>query len=436
MVSWKLDLCNRESALSDIVSINSIKTGYACFNNGKVPPKTARKSEQPHDFVCLDKCREELSLIPAGRFDPSRQVSESPLVNVVESDSYLNAMDATLPMLPPVMQAVAGARDPDPAFTRLVANTDPQTEFLGDPSRSVDPEGDAHLIRRLDTVPVKLTQALWQVVKDKISGKGFNSPGAVTKPIAIGREKPIKVDALLNKMVKIIQDHPHITPTLGEEHKWSPQAKKYNRWGFLHRLGAFITGKQGPPAPLLGRSKLFLSLACGWTRTYLPTGKEDQLENHLMKFDDRSVKLEDVLGESYRLNEGNLYKTLLTAENVLAKDVYCPDRDQQPLQKKLEYLRNDSEPEGDNFGAWYHFMGASLYGLMRSAPVAKAVVLTEAAGSFFLEGPDRQETHINVAGADFGSGLRKIIRDEAWKKPLPAGADTAYMNLNEFPRQA
>ena len=210
------------------------------------------------------------------------------------------------------------------------------------------------------------------------------------------------------------------------------RAKKYNRLGFFRRLGRFITGKQGPPAPLLFRSKLFLSLACGWTRTYLPTGKEDQLENRLMKYDDKSVRLEDVFRESYLLNDGNLYKTMLTAENVLAKNVYSKDRDSQPLQKKLQYIRNDSEPEGDNFGGWYHFMGASLYGLMRPAPAAKAVMLTEALGSVFLEGPDRQETHINVAGSDFGSGLRRMMKEETWKTPLPQGADTKYMNLNEF----
>jgi len=135
------------------------------------------------------------------------------------------------------------------------------------------------------------------------------------------------------------------------------------------------------------------------------------------------------------LNKGDIYLTLLTAENTLAKNPYKKDRDEDPLQKKLSYIRNDSEPLGDKYGGWYHFFGAALYGLLRSGFTSKSVVLTEAFGSLFLEGPDRQETLINVAGADFGNKLKKMLKNEQWKNVLAGTDDRNYMDLSEFTSQ-
>jgi hypothetical protein len=385
----------------------------------------------PQDKVILSGSDETPCISPASlkKLAKSSQASSpAGLESVLDNESYANALDATLPILPPSLSVALSPEKPDKSFAVLVKEADNFRNYRQEGLQYVDPQGDASLIRHLDRVPVELTKALFNFLLHRNEDVKEARPEFDT-----GRQKPIKNDALINRFIDIIQEHPEITPKIGEEHKWSPQAKKYNRFGFWRRLGSFIKGEQGPPAPLLGRSKLFLSLACGWTSHFMATGKENELESRLMGYKDRSAGLDDALRESYLLNDGNLYLTLLTAENVLSKDLYDKDRADKPLQKKLQYIRNDSAPHGDNFGAWYHYMGAALYGLMRPEAAAKSVMLTEAAGSLFLEGPDRQETLINVLGADFGGKLKNMIKNGTWKQPLPPGADRNFMNLTEFP---
>ena len=300
--------------------------------------------------------------------------------------------------------------------------------YVQDGYKLVDPKGDAYLIGELDQVPRKLIKALYEFLcKKKDNGE------EVKEDFTIGHKKPIKTDALINKIIETIQEHREIEPTVGEEHKWSPEAQKYLYYGFWDRLKDFVKGDYKEfPAPLLLRSKIFLLLACGYTNRYMVTGKEGELEKKLMSYRDGSVQIHDVFRESYLLNKGDIYLTLLTAENMLAKNPYQKDRDKDPLQKKLSYIRNDSKPVGDKYGGWYHFFGAALYGLLRSDFTSKSVVLTEAFGSFFLEGPDRQETLINVAGADFGSKLKKMLEKEYWRNSLAGTGDKNYMDLSEF----
>ncbi len=307
------------------------------------------------------------------------------------------------------------------------SRTDPK-RYVQDGYKLVDPKGDAYLIGELDQVPRKLIKALYEFLcKKKDNGE------EIKEDFTIGHKKPIKTDALINKIIETIQENPGIEPVMGEEHKWSPEAQKYLYYGFWDRLKDFVKGDYKEfPAPLLLRSKFFLILACGYTNRYMVTGKEGELEKKLMSYPDGSVQIHDVFRESYLLNKGDIYLTLLTAENMLAKNPYQKDRNKDPLQKKLSYIRNDSKPVGDKYGGWYHFFGAALYGLLRNDFASKSVVLTEAFGSFFLEGPDRQETLINVAGADFGSKLKKMMKKQQWRNP-PAGADDRnYMDLSEF----
>ena len=225
--------------------------------------------------------------------------------------------------------------------------------------------------------------------------------------------------------------YPQITPTMGEEHDWSPDAKKYLFYGFWQRLGRHIFGKQKEfPCPIFLRSKLFLCLACGWTSRYLVTGQEKALTERIMKYPDRRVQIHHMFAESYKLNKGNVYLTFLTCENVLAGDPYREDRENDPLQKKLAYIRHDSKDIGDNYGAWYHFFGISLYGLLRAGAVSRSVAEIESIGSFFMEGADKQEDYINRYGAIFGKKFKKMMKKETWKIPLQPTDRTDYMLPN------
>ncbi len=357
----------------------------------------------------------------------SQPKTETSLSDITDSEKYINSLDITVSMVPhPVINALVSEK-PELTFSQKVSDAPGDFKYRQDESKSIDPEGDAHLIRDLDKVPGEIIKSLF----DR-NIKGEEQTGEIKPDIVAGKQKPINMDALINKFKEIIQENPQITPILGEEHKWSPQAKKYLRFGFIRRLFGFLGKKNSFPVPLMGRTKLFLCLACGWTSRYMKTGSEDELKSKLMKYKDKSINIHDVLRESYILNKGNIYKTLLTAENVLGGEIYKKDRSQVPLQKKLKYIRNDSKPEGDNYGAWYHLMGAGLYSLMRPDWIAKSVVEIESFGSLFLEGRDPQEDHINRLGAEMGTKLKRMMKDGSWKKTVTPEINTQYMTLNEF----
>ena len=149
-----------------------------------------------------------------------------------------------------------------------------------------------------------------------------------------------------------------------------------------------------------------------------------------MAYPDGRVLPHDLFEESYILNKGNIYLTLLTCENVLAGDPHRKGRQNDPLQKKLAYIRHDSKEIGDNYGAWYHFFGIALYGMLRTNLTSRTVAEIESLGSFFYEGADKQETYINRHGALLGIKLKKIMKHETWKVPLQPMDRTDYMLHN------
>ncbi len=270
-----------------------------------------------------------------------------------------------------------------------------------------DPLGDAHLIRLSDKVPKGALKAMWNHV---VKGENWDQRHEVRAPHKIGKDPLLHAAQLLERFKAVIEAEPELTPHIGPEHKWSTEAQDYQRFGFWKRAAQWLKGLPDFPMPTFGASKLLVALAFGCTARFTTTGREAQLQQRLLEYPDRSVAVEDMFRESYRLNQGDLYKTLLTAENVLAHDPFDPRRAEQPLQKKLEYIRNDQPQVGDNFGAWYHLFGVAVYGLMRPDWMAQAAQKIESVASYFTEGPDRQEDLINQLGADLGSGLRKLAR--------------------------
>ena len=295
--------------------------------------------------------------------------------------------------------------------------------YFQDTLRLTDPEGDAHIIRRLDTIPVQLlslmaNRSLPQAVseKERLKEDLRNSRETGEEPFRIGKTNPLDTDLLLGRFCAIMHRHyPDITPSLGQEHEWSPEARQYLHYGFWHRLWRRISRRQKDfPVPLLHCSKLLVCLACGWTSYYCVTGQEEALTERILHYPDGGVQLENLFEESYVLNGGNLYLTFLTCENILARYPHRGDRGNDTLQKKLAYIRNDSKPLGDNYGAWYHFYGIALYGMVRNSFTSRLVADTESFGSLFLEGPDRQEYYINKYGALFGHRLKKRVREGIW----------------------
>ena len=295
--------------------------------------------------------------------------------------------------------------------------------YRQDSLQMIDPIGDAYLIRKLDTIPIKQFGYLFKEPLPQLRDEKV--------PFEIEKTLSIDYDRLLAKFGAVMRAHyPQIVPVWGEEHRWSPEAQQYLPFAFWHRLWRHWTGRQQDfPMPLFLRTKLFLCLACGWTSRYCVTGQEEALARRILSFPDRSVQIHQVFEESYVLNGGNLYLTFLTCENVLTGQPYRPQRGQDPLQQKLAYIRHDSAPLGDNYGAWYHLFGIALYGMLRAQWVSLTVADLESFGSLFYEGPDRQETLINRYGARLGHRFRKMVNEGTWLLPSPEiGADD-YMLL-------
>ncbi len=281
-----------------------------------------------------------------------------------------------------------------------------------------DPVGDAYLLRKLDTIPTKLFNYLVHSSLPQVE-RHKGQP-----PVKYGTAAPLDVDKLLNSCARIMRESfPDIFPVAGEEHKWSPEAGRYLPRSFWHRLGRRLRGEQQDfPSSTLGCSKLLVCLACGWTSRYCITGTEDALIQAVMSYPDNGVQPHDLFAESYVLNGGNIYLTLLACENILAKMPFRPGRADDEMQRKLCYIRNDPGPHGDNYGAWYHLFGIALYAFMRPPAVSRFVAETESFGSFFYEGSDPQEDIINRQGAEFGARLRSMYEDGTWWL-RPAGED-------------
>lgn len=333
-------------------------------------------------------------------------------------------MKKSLPVLLPVLAlllcalAPAGQTRPqdrrqslrESEFFRIIEGSYESGMYRQDSLMLTDPVGDAYMLRKLDTVPVKLLRHLFVTplpqLEDRPEKQPYKTAGTV----------PIDNDRLLNKCAEIMRSHfPDIFPTLGEEHKWSPEASQYLSYGFWHRLGRHWAGKQKDfPASTFGTSKLLVCLACGWTSRYCVTGQEEALRERILTYPDRGIEPHNLFEESYVLNSGNLYLTFLTCENVLTAMPFRPRRSDDPIQRRLAYIRHDSRELGDNYGAWYHFFGIALYSMMRPDNVGVFVADTESFGSFFYEGPDPQEDRINHYGAIFGSRLRKMFEDASW----------------------
>ena len=284
--------------------------------------------------------------------------------------------------------------------------------YQQDSLRLVDPKADAFLIRRMDTIPAKIFTYL-------VNGLPQDEKQDIPRDFTIGRDLPFDYIPLLNKCREIMRRHyPAIVPTLGEEHKWSPEARRYMAYGYWHRLWRRLSGKQQDyPCPLFMRSRLLLCLACGWTARYCVTGQEQALTQRILSYPDRSIQLHQLFEESYVLNKGDIYLTFLTCENVLTGMPHRDGRGDDPLQRKLAYIRNDSHEAGDNYGAWYHFFGIALYGMLRPDYVSLLVGEIESFGSFFMEGADRQETLINRQGALFGFDFKLMMERGTWWVP-------------------
>ena len=293
-----------------------------------------------------------------------------------------------------------------------------------------NPAGDALLLNLIDKVPADLVGMTWTAVKRWVT-HGDGAPSHLRENDAgykIGRDVPIEIEPLMQSLNAVMAEFPEFKPHIGEEHRWSKPSKDYQGFGYWNRVGLALLGDRPFPMPTVKGSKLLWSLGIGVSNIVLPTGHEAGLKDWMLEQKPGSIELHDLFREAYRLNKGDLYGTLLCAENVLAEGLYDPKRGEREVPQRLSYLRSDSGPQGDNFASWYHLIGSAVFSLMNTPQLARLAMKIENVGSVILEGKDHQEDHINMLGVDLGVGLRNAAQNGL----DPSAKVVPYVNTREF----
>jgi hypothetical protein len=239
-----------------------------------------------------------------------------------------------------------------------------------------------------------------------------------------GRVNPLRVKQILKMYTQIMYEENlnGIKPKYGAPHSWSPEFIRY-------------CNDKGETIPLVF-SKLLMSLASGVTSRHMYTGKEDALRNYILSQEDESVTLDQIFRQSYILNDGDVYLSILTPLNILSDAWRHPDRNKLAVTRKLSVITNFYNGKGDKFGSWYHLHGIMLYGYVKGGFKATVVGHIESIGSHILgEGDEQQEDHVNGKGGRIGAKIAKIVKKEKYLEFDAQGVNycdpEVYLNLTE-----
>ncbi|MGE0762464.1 MAG: hypothetical protein AB7N80_04225 [Bdellovibrionales bacterium] len=264
--------------------------------------------------------------------------------------------------------------------------------FHAYPGLQVDAMGDLHLLR-------KMKDYFHRLSSKKTSSSAYVEmrslrPDVLLREQYTSSKKPIApMEGLSQKFLQVIQSHRPQKAFIGPEPVWSYYAEQ--------------TLSRDYPGLIL--SKLLVALAMAQARRLLPTGIEESLESELKHYQGPKIWPAELFARCLRLASGDVFKALLTCHNVLAANSFLAHRAQTGIHPLLAYIRNDSAPLGDNFGAWYHLFGMASYSLVRSATSAHFVAGTEMLGSRFLSGVDPQEELMNKIGLELGQTLKRQL---------------------------
>lgn len=238
-----------------------------------------------------------------------------------------------------------------------------------------------------------------------------------------GHQNPIKTKKFVLMVNQIMIDELEngITPKYGKIHDWSNEFKKSSlaKKSVLAKFG-----------------KLLIALSRGETSQYLISGTEERLEEWILSNDLNSIYPHDMLKSSYQINNGDMYLTLLTIENVLNRYWRINDRENLPITKRLKPIINSFGGNGDKFGSWYHLFGIILYGYAEGPISGKIIGTIESMGSHILGKfeDEKQEDYINSVGGIIGGKIAHSIKNLTFEKiksdSTRLSADY-YLDLNE-----
>ena len=277
-----------------------------------------------------------------------------------------------------------------------------------------DPIGDYVLCFKTSRMPEKI------IAKLKGTPYGTTAPDAnvdfadrtykpipldPSKPVIQGRTNPFNEEKFVDMYLQVMREESaqglHVDP--GLEHRWSPTFLKV----FSSRFGIYTKF-----------SKLLIALSSGNTARFLRTGHEKEFLSWVLEQPVRSVTPESAFRASLRINQGNVYLTLLTIENAYATHWLAPNRESLSITSRLKFILNYyGDQGGDLFGPWYHLHGMILFGYLRGGFESWTVARTERWGSWILSdwAPTPQKDYANKAGARIGTLLRKKMLGDQWR---------------------
>lgn len=248
-----------------------------------------------------------------------------------------------------------------------------------------------------------------------------------SKMMIEGRVNPFRVKEVIKMYLQIMKEEKAngIQPKLGTPHTWSPEFINYCK-------------DKGEMIPLTF-TKLLTALASGVTSRHFKTGKEEALISYILSRPDESVTMDELFRQSYRMNNGEVYLSILSIENILSDYWRHPQRDKLAVTRKLANICNFYQGKGDKYGAWYHFHGIMLYGYVRGGLRAFIVANIETAGSHVLNGAndqngEQQEDYVNSTGGKIGAKLARAVKKGEYDTFTPDKNycdPEVYLNLHE-----
>ena len=243
-----------------------------------------------------------------------------------------------------------------------------------------------------------------------------------SKLVIEGRVNPVRVQPMIDAITQVIREESRngIAPTEGSPHVWS---KDFTDHCSERYLGMKL-------------SKILEALGRGDSSRFMMTAEDKNLENWIMSQKDSSIAPHELFRQSYRLNHGDVYLTLLTIENVLSRNWRNPHREDLVLIHHLAPMANFYEGRGTNFGVWYHFFGIVYYGYVYGKTDALIMGSVEHIGSLVMGhfAPQMQKGAVNTTGGAIGAGIKKALEKGLIEKESdnPAALDPSkYLNLTE-----
>ena len=216
--------------------------------------------------------------------------------------------------------------------------------------------------------------------------------------------------------------------------------------------------------------KLLATLAMGATSRFMATEQDQELRSWILDQPISSILPEDIFRESLRLQNGDIYKALLSIENVLSEYWLAPNRQHLKQTAALRSITNycpgtkmidgdyggsrDTLNSDDVFGSWYHLFGTMLLGCVEGPVLSTIVGKTESMGGRVLDikkakqqghnlayhmvrGTDPQEEKINARGGRIGHGIcknapRNYFKDIEVENPKAIHLDGLFNKNKKF----